>query len=90
MRQEVVMFLNVTEITYVDGYRLRLKFNDGKVKEVNLESELYGEIFEPLKGFSLFRKATINPDTHTLDWPNGADFASEFLYEIGIESRKTA
>jgi hypothetical protein len=71
-------------------YQLRLEFNDGKVKGVDLRSELYGEIFEPLKDSDLFKKVYVNPDTGTIEWPNGADFAPEFLYEIGQEIRKSA
>lgn len=29
-----------------------------------------------------FVKVRINHDTRTVEWSNGADFASEFLYEL--------
>lgn len=77
------MFLHVTSATYLGGYRLRLGFNDGTTKDVDLSPELYGTVFEPLKDTGLFRQVHVNPDTNTIEWPNGADFAPEFLYEIG-------
>jgi hypothetical protein len=77
------MFLHVTEVTYLQAYRLRLTFNDGVIKDVDLEAELYGTVFEPLKDNALFQRVWVNADTGTIEWPNGADFAPEFLYEIG-------
>jgi hypothetical protein len=73
------MFLHVTDVTYLGDYRLRLEFNDRTIKDVDLKNELYGEIFAPLKDFAIFQKVAVNPDTNTIEWPNGADFATEFL-----------
>ena len=77
------MFLHVVNVLYIGNYRLRLIFNDGAVKDVDLANELYGEVFEPLKDLAFFAQAAVNPDTNTVEWPNGADFAPEFLYGIG-------
>ena len=84
------MFLHVTIAAYLEGYKLRLWFNNGIVKEVDLKDELYGEVFEPLRDIALFKQLAVNPDTNTIEWPNGADFAPEFLYEIGEEVRMLA
>ena len=64
---------------------MRLTFSDGVVKDVDLQGELYGEVFEPLKDLDRFRQVAVNPETNTIEWPNGADFAPEYLYEIGEE-----
>jgi hypothetical protein len=79
------MFLHITAVTYLGDYCLRLQFSDGIVKDVDLEEELYGAVFEPLHDKALFRKVEVNLETNTIEWPNGADFAPEFLYEIGAE-----
>ncbi|MCL4707306.1 DUF2442 domain-containing protein [bacterium] len=79
------MFLHIIDVTYLSGYKLRLAFDNGSVKDVDLRDELFGEVFEPLKKITLFKKVTVNPDTKTIEWPNGADFAPEFLFEIGKE-----
>ncbi|HID65255.1 MAG TPA: DUF2442 domain-containing protein [Anaerolineae bacterium] len=84
------MFLHVTSVSYLEDYKLRLTFNDGVTKDVDLQDELYGEVFEPLKDIELFRQVTVNADTNTIEWPNGADFAPEFLYEIGQEVEEVA
>ena len=73
------MFTHVTQAKYIDDYRVWLSFNDGAEGEIDLSSELYGEIFEPLKDPSFFKSFRL--EGHTLSWSNGADFAPEFLRE---------
>ncbi len=74
------MLIHVEQAEYIRDYKIWLSFNDGTQGEVDLESELYGEIFEPLKDVSFFKSFTL--DGHTLSWSNGADFAPEFLHEL--------
>ena len=75
------MIPKVVEVTPLDGYRLWLRFHDGMAGIVDLTSELWGPMFEPLKDQSLFAQATVDPDLETVTWPNGADLAPEFLYQ---------
>ena len=82
------MFLHVDDVQHLDNYRLRLKFNNNAIRVVDLTTELYGKIFEPMKDLNFFRQVYINSETGTIEWPNGADFAPEFLYEIGIDLDK--
>jgi hypothetical protein len=84
------MFLHVTRVNYLQSYELELEFSDRIVKKVDLSSELYGEVFEPLKDPAFFKRVTLNEETNTIEWPNGADFAPEFLYEIGEEVKQVA
>jgi hypothetical protein len=79
------MILHITKVTYLQDYRLRLQFNDGSVKEVNLRNKLYGEEFKPLEKLDFFRQVRLNPASHTIEWPNGANFSPEYLHEIGVE-----
>ena len=39
----------VVKVKAVRPYVLRVHFSDGKVREVEVESELTGEVFDPLK-----------------------------------------
>lgn len=80
----------VTSVDYVSGYKLRVGFENGSMRLVNLASELDGEVFEPLRDLRLFKTARLNPDLDTVVWNNGADISPDFLYEIGVptESRR--
>lgn len=59
-----------------------LRFADGTEGDVDLTAELYGEIFEPLKQQTVFSQLAVDPATHTIVWPNGADFSPEFLRSV--------
>lgn len=84
------MFLHLEHIEYIKDYKYRIRFNNGIEKEIDFASELYGEVFEPLKDAALFKRAYLNPDTQTIEWENGADFAPEYLFQLGKEIKKTA
>lgn len=75
----------VIEATYLSGYKLVVRFEDGQEKLVDLASHLDGPVFEPLKDPQFFRRFTVNPDIDTVTWPNNADFSPDFLYEIGLD-----
>jgi hypothetical protein len=75
------MIPEVTEAKYIGGFTIHLLFADGTEGDVDFSEELYGELFESLKNVAVFKDFTIHPDFHTLCWPNGADFAPEFLYK---------
>lgn len=66
---------------YVADYRIRLRFADGREGEIDLENELWGEVFEPLKDPALFRTFQVDKELNTITWPTGADLAPEYLYE---------
>jgi hypothetical protein len=75
------MILHVTDAKYERDYIIRLKFNDGAEGIVDLSSELYGEMFAPLKDLDAFRAFKVDPELNTVVWENGADFAPEFLHD---------
>ena len=47
----------------------------------NFEPMLAGELYGPLKSVSLFNQVSIDPEVHTLVWPNGADFDPAVLHD---------
>ncbi len=79
------MIIHVTELKVIGKYSLDLAFDNGVRKRINLRRELYGPIFEPLREPAYFAKAYLDPNSRTVAWPNGADFAPDFLYQLESE-----
>ncbi len=75
------MIPRIIDAKHVKDYVLYFRFSDGSEGEVNFEQELDGNIFAPLKDITYFKNFTLNREIHTVVWPNGADFAPEFLYQ---------
>lgn len=75
------MMSRITAAEYVGGFTIWLRFDDGLEGEVDLSQELDGPVFEPLRNVEFFRQVQLHPELKTLVWPNGADFAPEFLRE---------
>ena len=75
------MFIEVVKAEYVEGYKLLLLFNNGERRMVDLSNSLKGTVFAPLRDISYFKNFSIK--FNTIEWENGADFAPEYLYEIG-------
>ena len=76
------MFLEIAQAEYLDHYRIKLTFNNGIVKTVDLKNELNGTVFQPLRQLDNFKSFQIK--YNTIEWANGADYAPEYLYSIGI------
>ena len=76
-----MMSYDVIEARHVAGFVLWLRFRDGTVGEIDLGPELHGPVFEPLRDPVVFGAFQVHPEFQTLVWPNGADFAPEFLHD---------
>ena len=73
--------LKVIDVDYIGDYSLRLTFNDGVSKQIDLQPYLTGDVFGQLLDRQQFIQYALTPVT--IEWANGADLAPEFLYEIG-------
>ena len=77
--------IEVTDVEYLEGYKLLVTFDTGEQKVVDLEDRLEGEVFEPLRDLEYFRQVFVDPDLGTICWPNEADFAPDTLYTLGYK-----
>ena len=60
----------------LDGYQLRVTFNNGLEGTINLSGRLWGPMFEPLRNIELFEQVRID-EFGAVCWPNGADLARD-------------
>ena len=74
------MILHVKNAIPLDGYRVEVRFDDGREDIADLAEALEGPMFEPLKNPEMFRKFRVDEELQTLVWPNGADLAPEYIY----------
>jgi len=64
----------VCSFEILSPYILRVGFDDGTEQTINFRPILAGELYGPLRDITLFNRVRIDPEVHTLVWPNGADF----------------
>ncbi len=62
-------------------YALRVQFDDETEQVIDFPAVLAGELFGPLRELALFNQVRIDPEVHTLVWPNGADFDPATLHD---------
>jgi Protein of unknown function (DUF2442) len=71
----------VTSVELIGTYELRVGFEDGSSREINLEPILEGEIYGPLRDPGLFARVGVDAEVRTIVWPNGADFDPAILHD---------
>jgi hypothetical protein len=62
-------------------YTLRVRFADGLARIIDFGGVLEGEIFGRLRDPAFFQQVKLDPEVHTLVWPNGADFDPATLHD---------
>ncbi len=73
--------VRIRSVEPLDGFVVRLSFTDGTTREIDLEGELWGPVFEPLRANrELFRQVRVDEELGTIVWPNGADMDPDVLH----------
>jgi len=62
-------------------YQVRVTFEDAMSREIDFKPILAGELYEPLLNPDFFSQVRLDPEVHTLVWPNGADFDPATLHD---------
>jgi hypothetical protein len=74
------LLARITAVEPLDGFRLRLTFTDGLVREVDLSGDLWGPMAEPLQDPAYFRQVSVDPELGTVVWPNGYNLDPDVLH----------
>jgi hypothetical protein len=83
----VEKLVDVIGVEVVGEHRLRLKFEDGTVGDVDFSGRDWRGVLEPLSDPAYFARVQIDPEGGTIAWPNGVDLAPEPLYEEARRNR---
>jgi hypothetical protein len=71
----------VESFEIVGPYQLRVRFDDNVEQTIDFQPVLAGELYSPLRDLEIFNRVKIDPEVHTLVWPNGADFDPATLHD---------
>lgn len=80
--------LHIKSVKYVSDYTLWVAFDDGSEGRVDLQGQLHGPVFDPLKDKAYFSRVFVDPELATVVWPNGADLAPEFVKALCLQQAK--
>jgi hypothetical protein len=58
-----------------------LHFDDGTTQTIDFLPVLEGELYSLLRDRALFEQVKLDPEVHTVVWPNGADFDPATLHD---------
>jgi len=76
------MLYDVIEVKPLSAYRLYLRFEDGSSGEVDVSKIIPFEgVFAALVDEKYFATVTVDPESGTICWENGADISPCLLYE---------
>ena len=71
----------VVAVKPLRDFVVRLTFDDGTEKAIDLEWYLRGPVFEEVRRNSgVFGSAVVDEELGTVVWPNGADLDAQVLY----------
>lgn len=71
----------IVDFKHIETFTLWIKFDDGEERTIDFQPVLKGSLYGQLQDESIFKQVEINPERHTLVWPNGADFDPETLHD---------
>lgn len=79
MNQKMPRLVRAKSVRPLQGCVVRVEFEDGVMRDVNLEPYLRGPVFDPIRhNQDLFRSVSIVDGV--LTWTNGADIDPDVLY----------
>jgi len=71
--------VRVRRLQPLHGFWMQIEFEDGTIKQIDLDPFLRGPIFEPIRNNpEMFRRVKVQGGTIT--WENGADIDPDVLY----------
>jgi hypothetical protein len=77
------MLRDIVDVQPLDGYQLRLRFEDGAEGVVDVAQLVpFSGVFELLRDRKEFTAVRVNRELGTICWPSGADLDPDVLYAL--------
>ena len=79
------MIHDVVKAEYLEGYRIKITFDDGREETVDFSSYVEaGGVFERFRDLEFFKRFTVDPEVGVLRWGGEIDIAPETLYAKAV------
>ena len=82
--------IRIIEATPLEGYHLRIRFNDGLEGIYAVDPERRGGVFQKLLDISVFKAVRVNPDFGCVEWPGGVDLCPTSMHQEMLAATETA
>ncbi|MHB0878159.1 MAG: DUF2442 domain-containing protein [Anaerolineae bacterium] len=78
-QSRIPRLVRVVSVQVLRGFRVRVRFEDDTIREIDLSPLMRGPVFEPMRRDpATFRSLRVVGGV--LTWPNGADIDPDVLY----------
>ena len=72
----------IASVVALEPYVIRVTFEDGEVRDVDIEPILDGPVFGPLRDPAKFAEAHLHPEHGVPAWPGDVDLDKEVIYGL--------
>lgn len=76
------MYLAVKDVAVGNDYQLILTFENGEIRQLDMNPYLDKGIFKELRDLAIFNTVKVSFDT--IEWANEADLDPEFIYNYSV------
>jgi len=76
------MYLAVKDVAVGNNYQLILTFENGEIRQLDMNPYLDKGIFKELRDLEIFNTVKVSFDT--IEWANEADLDPEFIYNYSV------
>jgi hypothetical protein len=85
------MLPRVKSVSYLDGYRLKLRFTNKREGIIDFRQKIVGRggVFQLLEDIEFFKQVAVDKEAGTLVWPNEVDFCPDGLYQLAMGKAAT-
>ncbi len=75
------MYYDVTKVEYLEGYKLRIEFKNGKSGIIDFKDYIKEDsVYACFSDIEYFKQAHVHPELDILCWPGDVDVAPETVY----------